>query len=580
MTPDDQKNPTPKSFLIADCGSTNTTVALFDIANGNYRLLAKATAPTTLNGSEPDITRGIQQAATRISEVTGRTLLNEQGALIRPSNTLGVGVDQFTAVISAAPPLKTLLVGLFDDVSLASARRAMSNSYVLEVDSISLSDTRDEAAQINGVIAARPDLIFIVGGTDGGAQQRPMSIIQTVSLGLGRLTGRQKPPVLFAGNINMREPIRKLLGDEASLQVASNVRPTLDSEQLDQAFQLIRKMYEEVKVNQLPGVAKLREWSTLPVTSTAQAFATITEYFAALQGKRVIGLDLGSNSATFVVSDPDRTHLSIRSDLGMGRPIANLLSHTDTVRIGQWIHSEIEADEVEDLIQQKHLFPESVPMTEKAQLMEQAVARQILETVVSDAISSWKWTPDQLAPFNLLLVRGATLVNVSRPGQAIRMLLDAIQPTGFFSVALDQHGVLPALGALAPHDPLAVVQALEGGVLVDLGWVVAIKGKGQPGKKALTVVLETDEVKQLTLEVPFGSMELLPIAPGQSATITLSPERGVDIGFGPGNGKKMKLLGGKLGLVIDARGRPLTLPQEEDSRLDTLRRWSWGVGAQ
>ncbi len=579
MTPDDQKNATPKSFLTADCGSTNTTVALFDVANGNYRLLAKATAPTTLNGAEPDITIGIQQAISRIEEVTGRELLNEQGALIRPSNAIGVGVDQFTAVISAAPPLRTLLVGLFDDVSLASARRAMSNSYVLEVDCISLADSREEASQINAVIAAHPDLLFIVGGTDGGAKQRPMSIIETVNLGLGLLTGRQKPQVIFAGNINLREPIRKLLGDGANLQVANNVRPTLDSEQLDHSFQLIRKVYEEVKVNQLPGMAKMRDWSTLPVTSTAQAFATITEYFAALQNKRVIGIDLGSNSTTFVVSDPDRTHLSIRSDLGMGKPIANLLSTTDAGSIRQWIRGDIEADEVEDLIQQKHLFPESVPMSEKSQQMEQAVARQIVETVVRDAVASWNWSPEQLSPFNLMLVRGATLTNVSRPGQAILMMLEAIQPTGFFSVALDQHGVLPALGALAPHDPLAVVQALEGGVLVDLGWVVAIKGKGQPGKKALTVVLETNKVTQLTLEVAYGSMELLPIAPGQSATITLQPERGIDIGFGPGQSKKVKLLGGQLGLVIDARGRPLTLPQEEDARLDTLRQWSWGVGA-
>jgi len=158
------------------------------------------------------------------------------------------------------------------------------------------------------------------------------------------------------------------------------------------------------------------------------------------------------------------------------------------------------------------------------------------------------------------------------------MLLDAVQPSGLFSIALDKHGVLPALGALAEHDPLAVVQALEGGVLTPMGWVIAPTGHGKLGQKALTVTMESEEVKGLEIEVAYGSLEVLPLPTGQTADVTLKPERRFDIGFGPGQEKKVTLHGGEVGVVVDARGRPLEFAREGLARHELVRQWLWDVG--
>ena len=83
----------------------------------------------------------------------------------------------------------------------------------------------------------------------------------------------------------------------------------------------------------------------------------------------------------------------------------------------------------------------------------------------------------------------------------------------------------------------------------------------------------------LKAEIAYGSLEVLPLPAGQTAQLTVKPvSRRIDIGYGPGRAKKLKIHGGSVGLVIDARGRPLALPKDETERRDLIRQWRWDVG--
>lgn len=578
MTGPIQTPASQESFIVADCGSINTSAALFDVAAGSYRLIARASVPTTAAPPHSDVSQGVQQAISRISEITGRELLNERGMLIRPARSAGRGVDHFAAVVSAAPPLSALLVGLYDDVSLASARRALSSSYVFEEDSFSPTDPRSEQAKIRSIIDKQPDLIFLVGGTDGGAEHRLMDLVETTSLGVDLLSKMKRPHVLFAGNINLRERVRHALGDHAEVVMADNIRPDLATEKLDDATGTLAKLYDKLRVDNLPGIQNVRDWSSYPLVPTAQSFATIARYLAALQKARVLGIDLGSSSTTAVMADPNRTSLTIRSDISMGRPAADMSLRIDPGSVADWMPSEMDLAEIRNFMANKALMPQTVPMTGLELHLEQAIARAIIQRIVADARDKWGNTPTDGPPFSLLLARGGAFANTARPGQAVLMLLDAVQPTGLFSIALDKHGVLPALGALAEHDPLAVVQALEGGVLTPMGWVVAPTGQGKLGQKALTVTMESQEVKGLEIEVAYGSLEVLPLPTGQTAEVTLKPERRFDIGFGAGQEKKVTLHGGEVGVVVDARGRPLEFQRDGLARSELVRQWLWDVG--
>jgi hypothetical protein len=569
----------PKSFLIADCGTVNTTMALFDQSAGSYRLIARTTVPTTAADPWENIHQGVKLAANRIMKTTGRTLLSKSGNLIRPSRANGSGVDAFTAVVSAAPPFKTLLVGLFDGVSLETARRSLHANYIEIVDTFSLADSRSEGERISSIIQQKPDLIFVVGGTDGGAEEPLLKLIEPVRIGIQALSSTKQPRVIFAGNINLRGAVREVLGENIHLHVADNIRPTLTDEQTENAASLIKEIYEDIQIGALPGVQELNKWSAYPIQPTANALATVAGYFAELQNGQVMAVDLGSNHASIVSASPDsKPQLYVRSDLGMGQPINNLLAIVPSLAITRWLPLPVSELELQNFIHNKSLYPQTIPMTASELQIEQAIAREIVRCTYEDAKAGWHSNRNREMPLRLLLARGELFAASPRPNQTMLILLDTLQPTGIFPVVMDSYGVLPAMGVLAAQEPLAAVQALEGGALTNLGWVVAPTGKGQSGQKVLNVLLESDQTQRLEVEVEYGTIEVLPLAPGQSAKVTLNPARRFDIGFGPGKGKTVNISGGTVGLVIDARSRPLTLPTDNEDREAVLRQWLWDIG--
>lgn len=559
----------PPSYLIADVGHLSTTVFLFDVVADQYRLIAYAVAPTTTNSPWFNFTHGLRQAIRQIQERTGRPLLNQQDKLITPGQPGGGGVDQFAAVISAAPALTTVLVGLSESVSLISARRALAATYTREVETICLGDTRSEPEQIADVMAENPDLVMVVGGADGGADQRLLQFADTVSVALRLLSDGGDNNVLYAGNVNLRESIRQVMGEYAQVYTANNVRPALDVEELDDAAEILQRLYQRLKINSLPGAAEAQNWSESAPRATVEALTTITQYFAALQKGRVLTLDVGAAQVTAITANADACRVNVHSGLGMGTAIANLLRQKDLDYVSRWLPSEIEPESILDFVYNKSLYPGTTPMTEAELQLEQALVREVIRSAAQ------RDEETKPLPYRLLLIHGRPFSVISHPGQIAGMILDGLEPVGIFSMAYDQYGILPALGQLAMAQPTAAVQVLESEILRNLGWVVAPTGRGQQGQTVLNVEIEAGHQKYGG-EVSYGSLEVF-VLPEESQ-VTLQPSRRFDIGFGPGQGTTLTLQGGELGLVVDARGRPLNLPDDDVARRSLVRQWLYDLG--
>ena len=98
-------------------------------------------------------------------------------------------------------------------------------------------------------------------------------------------------------------------------------------------------------------------------------------------------------------------------------------------------------------------------------------------------------------------------------------------------------------------------------------------GRSRPGEIVLRVQLESRVLDTMEVEVAAGAMEVLPLPAGESVVMTLTPADNIDIGFGRGVGKKVRIEGGSIGLVIDARGRPLPVPSDAETRRNLRQRW-------
>ena len=137
------------TLLAVDFGSANTRALLFDVVESGYRFVGYGEAPSTVNAPYHDASEGLHHALEALQAVTGRQVLDEHAHLTMPATVDGRGVDSFVATSSAGPAVRTLLVGLLPDVSLASARRIAASSYLNVLDTFSLGDVRGEDEQID-----------------------------------------------------------------------------------------------------------------------------------------------------------------------------------------------------------------------------------------------------------------------------------------------------------------------------------------------------------------------------------------------------------------------------------------------
>jgi len=168
---------------------------------------------------------------------------------------------------------------------------------------------------------------------------------------------------------------------------------------------------------------------------------------------------------------------------------------------------------------------------------------------------------------------GGLLSHAPKRVQTFQILMDAWQPEGVTKVYQDSVFMMPHLGVLSSAYPDVAWNIFDKDCLIRLGTVIAPVGLGKEGTPVLQVKVEMPDGEKVEREVKYGEISLIPLAERVKAKATLTPARDFDIGAGPGKSLEKTVDGGVVGIVIDARGRPLTLPENGIERKKTLRRW-------
>jgi hypothetical protein len=159
------------------------------------------------------------------------------------------------------------------------------------------------------------------------------------------------------------------------------------------------------------------------------------------------------------------------------------------------------------------------------------------------------------------------------------MLLDGIQPAGITTLVLDESHIISALGSAASINPALPVHVLETSAFVNLGTVISPLSNARVNTPILKVRMKADDGNELELVVKQGSLATLPLPIGQSAHLNLTPLQRTDVGMGgPGRAGRLKVVGGTLGIVFDARGRPIRLANDVVQRREANRRWLIQLG--
>ncbi|MEP7199305.1 MAG: glutamate mutase L, partial [Chloroflexota bacterium] len=388
--------PPIESIIAADVGSTLTTATLIDVVDGEYRIIAQAEFPTTLEPPWSDVALAVQQCVSRLEQIAARKLLDERGTLISPERLDGSGVDAFVATTSAAEPLRVVVVGLMRDYSVESARKASVATYTL-VESLLALDSQTQAGKqwdlptrITALHEHKPAAIILVGGSDKGANAPLVEIANAVAMACATWPEATKPDVIFAGNAAARTDIADMIGQNAPLTVVENVRPTVQSENLAPLESELETLYVERRLNRLPGIGKLTAASTQPIVATSKAFGAGVRALARHFEVNALGIDIGGATTTLAVSDHDQFVRVQRSDLGVSHNGEQVARAAGIENILRWLPLAMSADEAWDRLANKALRPFTLPETRKDLLLEQAVAREAMRLTLADLMQRWQ----------------------------------------------------------------------------------------------------------------------------------------------------------------------------------------------
>jgi hypothetical protein len=575
------------SFLAVDVGGANTRAVLFDVVEGQYRFVAASMAPSTAEAPFKDVSEGVRTAITNLQSLVGRTMLDSDRRLITPSQPDGSGVDAFAATLSAGRPLRTVVVGLLSDVSLQSARRLAETTYTRILDSVGIDDHRPAEQQIDMLLRLQPDVVVITGGVDGGASRSVHKMLEPVGLASYLAVAEKRPAVLFAGNQKLDDEVKELLGGVTSaLQFSPNVRPSLETEDLDPAARQLADLFMGVRKRQLKGLEVLEAWSNGPVLPTAYAQARMIRFLGRVYGRGregLLGIDIGASAAVVAAGFGAKSTLGVYPQFGLGENLPGLLQYATLEEILRWSPLDVSTGVLRDYIYQKSLYPSSIAVTKEDQSMAQAVTRQALYLAMQTARRDFPRSaltprPGLMPFFNPILGGGGALSDAATPGQGLLLLLDALQPVGVATIILDRNSLLPMLGAASTRNSMLPVQMLESGAFQSLGTVVSAVGSANYGGLLARARLRYSDGTEAGADVKFGSIETLPLEAGQAASLSLQPRHGINVGFGAGRAGTITVTGGAMGVVFDGRGRPLTLPEDGGRRRDLLKRWLWTVG--
>jgi hypothetical protein len=276
--------------VCADIGSTYTKVAAVDVADGS--LVATAAHPTTLS---TDVLDGLDAAVA----------------------ALGVSAPVH-ACSSAGGGLRLAVVG-FEALVSAEAGQRVATSAGARV--VHVAAGLLAGSGVAALRAAKPDVVLLVGGTDGGDEEAVRH--NAVRLAAARF----RVPVVVAGNAAARDDVTATLrGRGVPVVACDNVLPRIGVLAPGPAREAIREVFlrHVIGGKRLSRGPRLRR---LVRGATPDVVLTGVELLADTLGEDLVVVDVGgATTDVYSVLTPDAERTS-----GPGREVAGTLWRSRTV---------------------------------------------------------------------------------------------------------------------------------------------------------------------------------------------------------------------------------------------------------
>jgi uncharacterized protein (TIGR01319 family) len=581
-------------IIVTDVGSTTTKARFFHKKNGEWRFLVAGEAPTTVETPYEDVTLGVQNAVREVEELTGHKLLAPEGGMIIPYDG-EKGVDLYCTTSSAGGGLQMMVAGLIKSMTAESANRAALGAGAIVMDVIARDDGRQIYQKIQRIRSLRPDMILMAGGTDGGASQHVMEIAELIKAAepKPRLGVSYDLPIVYAGNKALRKQIEDLLKEGFALEIVENIRPVLEQENTEPARRAVHELFMEHVMSHAPGYTRLMKWTDIDIMPTPAGEGMAIQLIANTFKQNVLGVGLGGATTNVYSIVDGRFVRSVSANLGMSYSVTNVLKEAGIDNIVRWIPFNLDREEVASRLMNKMIRPTTIPQTLEDLIVEHSVAREALrlglkhhrtiatrlkgiqiERTISDMFDqAVQESYVNMMNIDICAGTGGLLSHAPRRIQSMFILTDAWLTEGITRMLQDSVFMMPHLGVLSTVYRDAAWNIFDKDCLVRLGTSIAAAGQAKFGEHVMSLKIDMPNGETLEEKMSLGDLKLVPLAANEEASVIIEPANQYDVGAGPGKELHSTVHGGVAGLLLDARGRPLYLPDEEGRRKELLLKW-------
>ena len=591
-----------KSILATDCGSTTTKAILIENIDGKYRLTFRGEAPTTVEAPFEDVTKGVLNAVMEIEELSGKKIIDGENIITPIKNN--EGVDIYISTSSAGGGLQMMVAGVVKSMSGESAERAALGAGSIVMDVMASNDGRLPHEKIKRIRELRPDMILLSGGIDGGTVSHVVELAEILAAAnpQPRLGQNYQLPVIYAGNKKAQSEIKKTLEKKVDLDIVDNIRPVLETENLEPSRDKIHDLFMEHVMQQAPGYKKLTSWTNAPIMPTPGAVGSLIEMIAEKENISVVGVDIGGATTDIFSVFQKKFNRTVSANLGMSYSICNVLAESGLDNVLRWVPFDIDRKELTNRIGNKMIRPTTIPQSLEELLIEQAIAREALrlsfkqhkefavglkgiqrKRTISDAFDQTS-SGDSLVnmmDLDLLVGSGGVLSHAPRRQQSAKMLIDSFMPEGITQLAVDSIFMMPQLGVLANIDKEdigeearnAALEVFHKDCLIRLGTCLSPTGTVKDGTIVLNAKFIFQDGKIIEKELRRNEIYCIE-AKYESIQVELTPHKKMDIGSGKGESIKTDIYGGLVGIILDGRDRPIQIPRDPTERLFCLKKWS------
>ena len=582
-------------IIATDCGSTTTKAILIEKKGSEYRQTFRGEAPTTVEAPFEDVTRGVLNSFAELEELSGRKILDGE-TLITPAKD-NVGVDIYISTSSAGGGLQMMVAGAVKTMTAQSAQKAALGAGAIVMDVIASNDRRLPHEKIERIRQLRPDMILLSGGTDGGTVTHVVELAEYIAAAnpRPRLGTTFQLPVIYAGNKEARDKIKDALEKKTALRITENLRPVLERENLNPARQEIQNLFLEHVMAHAPGYKKLMSWTGAPIMPTPGAVGTIMQAIAKKENINVVGVDIGGATTDVFSVFNGVFNRTVSANFGMSYSISNVIAEAGIENIMKWFSFEADEADIRNRIKNKMIRPTTIPQLLEDLKVEHAIAREALrlsfgqhkslavglkgvqkERDISETFEqiAQEETIIDMNKLDLIVGSGGVLSHAPGRTQAMMMMIDAFQPQGVTMIAVDSIFMMPHLGVLSTINEQAATEVFEKDCLINLGTCVSLANTGKPGSKCLDYRITLPDGQEKSDSLLYGELKLIDLKEGETAEIEITPTRQFDVGRGKGQKMEEKVSGGVVGLVIDVRGRPLSLHKDKVRRIEQITKWN------